>query len=118
MKKIIIDIKPKPKEMDILQEEEITVDIKDKKYKLLYDYEHNFLIKELNDTKIAEITSENSNKETKLDIDETTIKIFPYKKMEIDGYYVMKNFCVNLFDQKEVEILYTNIIIKKKKKNL
>ena len=109
MKKIIIDIKPKPKEMDILQEEEITIDIKDKKNKLLYDYEHNFLIKELNDTKIAEITSENSNKETKLDIDGTTIKIFPYKEIEFDGYYVMKNFCVNLFDQKEVEILYTNI---------
>ena len=30
MKKIIIDIKPKPKEMDILQDNEITVDIKDK----------------------------------------------------------------------------------------
>ena len=58
--------------MDILQEEEIRVDIKDKKYKFLYDYEHNFLVKELNDTKKAEITSENSNKEIKLDIDGTT----------------------------------------------
>jgi len=109
MKKIIIDIKPKPKEMDILKDNEITVDIKDKKYKLLYDYEHNFLVKELNDAKKAEITSENSNKETKLDIDGITLKIFPYKEMEFDGYYAMKTFCVNLFDEKEVEILYTNI---------
>ena len=82
--------------MDILQEDEITVDIKDKKYKLLYDYKHNFLMKELNDTKIAEIISENSNKESKLDIDGITLKIFPYKEMEFDGYYEMANFCVIL----------------------
>ena len=109
MKKIIIDIKPKPKQMDILQEDEITVDIKDKKYKILYDYNHNFLIKELNGNKVAEITSKNSNKDFKLDIDGISLKIFPYKEMEFDGYYAMENFCVNLFDQKEVEILYTNI---------
>ena len=29
--------------------------------------------------------------------------------MEFDGYYKMKNFCVNSFDEKEVEILYTYI---------
>ena len=62
MKKIIIDIKPKSKQMDILQEDEITVDIKDKKFKLLYDYKHNFLMKELKGTKIPEISNENSKK--------------------------------------------------------
>ena len=96
-------------EYEILLSEEIEVKIRGKNYKVLYDTKHNVLIKDLKNNEISKITSENANKRTDIIINKIKCEIFPYTEMEFDGYFSMNNFQVNLFDENEVGIIYSNI---------
>ena len=96
-------------EYEILFSEEIEVKIRGKNYKVLYDTKHNVLIKDLKNNEISKITSENANKRTDIIINKIKCEIFPYTEMEFDGYFSMNNFQVNLFDENEVGLIYSNI---------
>lgn len=99
------------KEIEIVQNEETTINIKDKKYKLLFDKSFDLIIKNEKNCILNKINSKLSNKETTETIKNTniTLKLFPYEEMEIDGFFKIKNFSVNQFNENEVEILYNNI---------
>ena len=96
-------------EYEILLSEEIEVKIRGKNYKVLYDTKHNVLIKDLKNNEISKITSENANKRTDIIINKIKCEIFPYTEMEFDIYFSMNNFQVNLFDENEVGLIYSNI---------
>ena len=96
-------------EYEILLSEEIEVKIRGKNYKVLYDTKHNVLIKDLKNNEISKITSENANKRTDIIINKIKCEIFPYTEMEFDRYFSMNNFQVNLFDENEVGLIYSNI---------
>ena len=67
------------------------------------------LIKDLKNNEISKITSENANKRTDIIINKIKCEIFPYTEMEFDRYFSMNNFQVNLFDENEVGLIYSNI---------
>ena len=109
-KKIIIfENNKKIEEIELFQNEETEVSIKAIKYIIIFDKHFNLLIKNTQNKKIQEIGSINSNRETKIDLEGNKLTICPYKEMEIDGYFEMKNFSVNIFDKNEVEILFSNV---------
>ena len=109
-KKIIIfDNDKKIEEIELFQNEETEVSIKVIKYIIIFDKHFKLLIKKSQNNIIKEIGSENSKKETKIDLEGNKLTICPYKEMEIDGYFEMKNFSVNIFDENEVEILFSNV---------
>ena len=110
MKKIkIYNNNHNPEEYEILQNEEIEVIIKGKNFKVFYDNEHNVLIRDNKDNEISRVKSKDSNKETELTINKTKLEIFRYTEFSVDGYFSMNNFRVKLFDEKEVDIIYSNI---------
>ena len=65
-----------------------------------------------NDEKLTIESKFNNKKETfTFTIDNSKIQITAYhcKEMEIDGFFKIRNFSKNLFDEKEASILYSNI---------
>ena len=97
------------KEIELIQNEETSITIKDSILKFLFENNFNVSIKDEKDTLIEEVKSETSNKITEININGIKLIISPYKEMEISGIYKMKNFSVNLFDENEVSIIYSNI---------
>ena len=108
-KKITYDIN---KEIEILQNEETTINIQDNNYKLLFDKSHGVIIKDENGHILNTIDSKYSNKETTETINGTNIiiKISPYQEMEIDGLIkINSKFSVHLFNENEISILYNTV---------
>ena len=110
MKKIEIYNKgKKPDEYEVIQNNTISVLINNKNYEISYDAQHNVIIRDSEKKEIEKIHSIKSNIETELIIDNIKLKIFQYMEMEFDGYFTMNNFKINLFDNNEVDIIYSNI---------
>ena len=102
-------IKYNDKEIEIIQNIEKQVNIRGKKYNILFNDDFEILIKnELNNI-LGKIESKRSNENVELLVNEININISKYKKIEIDGFFELKNFKVNLFDDKEISIIYSNI---------
>jgi len=102
-------IKYNDKEIKIIQNVEKQVNIRGKKYNILFNDDFEILIKnELNNI-LGKIESKRSNENVELLVNEININISKYKKIEIDGFFELKNFKVNLFDDKEISIIYSNI---------
>ena len=97
------------KEIELIQNEETSITIKDSILKFLFENNFKVSIKDEKDTLIEEVKSETSNKITEININGIKLIISPYKEMEISGIYKMKNYSVNLFDENEVSIIYSNI---------
>ena len=110
MKKIEIYNKgKKPDEYEVIQNNTISVLINNKNYEISYDAQHNVIIRDSEKKEIEKIYSIKSNIETELIIDNIKLKIFQYMEMEFDGYFTMNNFKINLFNNNEVDIIYSNI---------
>ena len=109
MKKIKIYNNQNPDEYEIFQMEEIEVKIKGKNFKVFYDNEHNVIIRDFKNNEVDRVKSQNSNKETELTINKIKLEICRYTEIEFDGYFSMNNFRVKLFNEKEVDIIYSNI---------
>ena len=102
-------IKYNDKEIEIIQSVEKQVNIRGKKYNILFNDDFEILIKnELNNI-LGKIESKRSNENVELLVNEININISKYKEIEIDGFFELKNFKVNLFDDKEISIIYSNI---------
>ena len=102
-------IKYDDKEIEIIQNVEKQVSIREKKYNILFNDDLEILIKnELNNI-LGKIESKRSNENVELLVNEININISKYKEIEINGFFELKNFKVNLFDDKEISIIYSNI---------
>ena len=102
-------IKFDDKEIEIIQNVENQVNIREKKYNILFNDDFEILIKnELNNI-LGKIESKRSNENVELLVNEININISKYKEIEIGGFFELKNFKVNLFDDKEISIIYSNI---------
>ena len=95
-------------EKEIFQSEDTIINIKNKEYIFCFNEGFELIIKDSNN-EIINIPSKKSNEESKVNIDGNKVTISPYKEMEIDGYFSMEKFEVNMFDEKEIEIIYSNI---------
>ena len=102
-------IKYNDKEIEIIQSVEKQVNIRGKKYNILFNDDFEILIKDELNNILGKIESKRSNENVELLVNEININISKYKEIEIDGFFELKNFKVNLFDDKEISIIYSNI---------
>ena len=102
-------IKYDDKEIEIIQSVEKQVNIRGKKYNILFNDDFEILIKDELNNILGKIESKRSNENVELLVNEININISKYKEIEIDGFFELKNFKVNLFDDKEISIIYSNI---------
>ena len=109
IKKIRINRGDKIQDEEIYQNEEATLNINNKKYIFLFNERFELLIKDSDKKIIHTILSKDSNKESKINIDDNVVIISPYKEMEIDGYFQIEKFEVDMFDSNEIDILYSNV---------
>ena len=109
IKKIRINRGDKIQDEEIFQNEEATLNINNKKYIFLFNERFELLIKDSDKKIIHTILSKDSNKESKINIDDNVVIISPYKEMEIDGYFQIEKFEVDMFDSNEIDILYSNV---------
>ena len=98
-------------DIEILQNDNTTVTINDKKYTILFNEDFNFSVKNESNEIIGTIESKDSNKEQNLELkgENTTIIVHPYREIEIDGFFRVNIFSVNQFNDGEVSIVYSNI---------
>ena len=104
-------IKYDDKEIEIIQSVEKQVNIRGKKYNILFNDDFEILIKDELNNILGKIESKRSNENVELLVNEININISKYKEIEINGFFELKNFKVNLFDDKEISIIYSNIEI-------
>ena len=104
-------IKYDDKEIEIIQNVEKQVSIRGKKYNILFNDDFEILIKDELNNILGKIESKRSNENVELLVNEININISKYKEIEINGFFELKNFKVNLFDDKEISIIYSNIEI-------
>ena len=109
IKKIRVEIGNKIKDEEIFQNEEATINIANKKYIFLFNGKFELLIKDSNNKTKTSILSNASNKESKVNLDGFNLTISPYKEMEIDGYFKMNKFKVEMFNKNEIDVIYSNI---------
>ena len=102
-------IKYDDKEIEIIQNVEKQVNIREKKYNILFNDNFEILIKDELNNILGKIESKRSNENVELLVNEININISKYKEIEIGGFFELKNFKVNLFDDKEISIIYSNI---------
>ena len=102
-------IKYNDKEIEIIQSVEKQVNIRGKKYNILFNDDFEILIKDELNNILGKIESKRSNENVELLVNEININISKYKEIEINGFFELKNFKVNLFDDKEISIIYSNI---------
>ena len=102
-------IKYNDKEIEIIQSVEKQVSIRGKKYNILFNDDFEILIKDELNNILGKIESKRSNENVELLVNEININISKYKEIEINGFFELKNFKVNLFDDKEISIIYSNI---------
>ena len=109
IKKIRVEIGNKIKDEEIFQNEEAAINIANKKYIFLFNEKFELLIKDSNNKTKTSILSNASNKESKVNLDGFNLTISPYKEMEIDGYFKMNKFKVEMFNKNEIDVIYSNI---------
>ena len=109
IKKIRVEIGNKIQDEEIFQNEEATINIANKKYIFLFNEKFELLIKDSNNKTKTSILSNASNKESKVNLDGFNLTISPYKEMEIDGYFKMNKFKVEMFNENEIDVIYSNI---------
>ena len=102
-------IKYNDKEIEIIQSVEKQVNIRGKKYNILFNDDFEILIKDELNNISGKIESKRSNENVELLVNEININISKYKEIEINGFFELENFKVNLFDDKEISIIYSNI---------
>ena len=100
------------KEIELIQNEETMLTIEKINFKFLFDEKFNIKINFNDNTPIDTIESKYNNAKETFIIKNTDIKIttYPYREMEFDGFFKIRNFSKNQFDEKEASILYSNII--------
>ena len=109
IKKIRVEIGNKIKDEEIFQNEEAAININNKKYIFLFNGKFELLIKDSNNKTKTSILSNASNKESKVNLDGFNLTISPYKEMEIDGYFKMNKFKLEMFNENEIDVIYSNI---------
>ena len=109
IKKIRVEIGNKIKDEEIFQNEEATINIANKKYIFLFNEKFELLIKDSNNKTKTSILSNASNEESKVNLDGFNLTISPYKEMEIDGYFKMNKFKLEMFNENEIDVIYSNI---------
>ena len=109
IKKIRVEIGNKIKDEEIFQNEEAAINIANKKYIFLFNGKFELLIKDSNNKTKTSILSNASSKESKVNLDGFNLTISPYKEMEIDGYFKMNKFKVEMFNKNEIDVIYSNI---------
>ena len=109
IKKIRVEIGNKIKDEEIFQNEEAAINIANKKYIFLFNEKFELLIKDSNNKTKTSILNNASNKESKVNLDGFNLTISPYKEMEIDGYFKMNKFKVEMFNKNEIDVIYSNI---------
>ena len=109
IKKIRVEIGNKIQDEEIFQNEEAAINIVNKKYIFLFNEKFELLIKDSNNKTTTSILSNASNKESKVNLDGFNLTISPYKEMEIDGYFKMNKFKVEMFNKNEIDVIYSNI---------
>ena len=109
IKKIRVNRGDKIQDEEIFQNEEATIKINNKKYIFLFNERFEVFIKDEDNKIIHTILSKDSNKESKINLDNDIVIISPYKEMEIDDYFKIEKFEVNMFNSNEIDILYSNV---------
>ena len=109
IKKIRVEIGNKIQDEEIFQNEETTINIANKKYIFLFNEKFELLIKDSNNKTKTPILNNASNKESKVNLDGFNLTISPYKEMEIDGYFKMNKFKLEMFNENEIDVIYSNI---------
>ena len=109
IKKIRVEIGNKIQDEEIFQNEEAAINIANKKYIFLFNEKFELLIKDSNNKTKTSILSNASNKESKVNLDGFNLTISPYKEMEIDGYFKMNKFKVEMFNKNEIDVIHSNI---------
>ena len=109
IKKIRVNRGDKIQDEEIFQNEEATIKINNKKYIFLFNERFEVFIKDEDNKIIHTILSKDSNKESKINLDDDIVIISPYKEMEIDDYFKIEKFEVNMFNSNEIDILYSNV---------
>ena len=109
IKKIRVEIGNKIQDEEIFQNEEAAINIVNKKYIFLFNEKFELLIKDSNNKTKTSILSNASNKESKVNLDGFNLTISPYKEMEIDGYFKMNKFKLEMFNENEIDVIYSNI---------
>ena len=109
IKKIRVEIGNKIQDEEIFQNEEATINIANKKYIFLFNEKFELLIKDSNNKTKTSILNNASNKESKVNLDGFNLTISPYKEMEIDGYFKMNKFKLEMFNKNEIDVIYSNI---------
>ena len=100
------------KEIELIQNEETMLTIQKINFKFLFDEKFNIKININDNQPIDTIERKYNNVKETFIIKNTDIKIttYPYREMEFDGFFKIRNFSKNQFNEKEVSILYSNII--------
>ena len=75
----------------------------------LFNEKFESLIKDSNNKTKTSILNNASNKESKVNLDGFNLTISPYKEMEIDGYFKMNKFKLEMFNENEIDVIYSNI---------
>ena len=102
------------KEIQLIQNEETILTIEKINFKFLFDEKFKIQIynNDNDNQPIDTIESKYNNVKETLTIQKTNIEIttYPCREMEFDGFFRIRNFSKNQFDEKEASILYSNII--------
>ena len=93
----------------ILQNKEKTIKFKTNLYNFLFNNDFSFSYRNSKEKKWQIIGKENSAKESKITLNGKDITVSPTKEIEIDRFYHIKNFKIDLFDEKDVVIIFNNI---------
>ena len=95
----------------LLQNVETIIEINNKSYKFLFNKKFEVHIWDENNKIKNVVDSEFNNIDKTLKIEDTNIQITisSYKEMEIDGFFKIKGFSKDMFSEKEVSIIYSNI---------
>ena len=96
-------------EIEIIQNDDTELKIMGKIYKFLFDNKYVLSIKNEKEELLAKIKSEFANKQTEIIINEIKFIVYPYKEAEFDGFFKMNKFSVNLFNENEISIMYSNV---------
>ena len=95
----------------LLQNVETIIEINNKSYKFLFNKKFEVHIWDENNKIKNVVDSEFNNIDKTLKIEDTNIQITisSYKEMEIDGFFKIKGFSKDMFSEKEVSIIYSDI---------